>query len=299
MANANSYNYQKISEIENLNDPIKKLLLENNLALPWIKFNELEFDKKIGEGGFAVVYLANWKSLDVDGSIKNKTVALKLIHGSKNGGNIFQDNLYNAYIGDLEFATAVNKTLDTKSRIYGVLQYIAPEVLRGKSFTKASDIYSFGIIMWEISSGRAIYSEFSKYNEYADDQSLAIEICKGLRPNIFEGTVPCYAALLKECWNENPEKRPSASKILKTITEWKNGNLSEFIDSNNKMIKNVKIDDNSICSSKFINCINKLNIVDKYSSICNSKFIKKINQLNITDKHSSVCSIILLGILIN
>ncbi|RIB18098.1 hypothetical protein C2G38_2000882 [Gigaspora rosea] len=144
--------------------------------------------------------------------------------------------------------------------------------------------------MWEISSGRTVYSEFSKHNEYADDQRLAIDICKGLRPTIIEGTAPGYAAFLNECWDENPKKRPSASKILKTIAEWKNGSLSEFVDHNNKMRKNVMIDNNSICSSKFVNCINKLNIADKHNSICSSKFIRNVNQLNITDKHSSVCS---------
>ncbi|RIB02382.1 hypothetical protein C2G38_2227973 [Gigaspora rosea] len=46
-------------------------------------------------------------------------------------------------------ATSINKTLDKESGgIYGVLLYIAPEVLQGEPFTKATDIYSFGMIMW-------------------------------------------------------------------------------------------------------------------------------------------------------
>ncbi|POG73366.1 kinase-like domain-containing protein, partial [Rhizophagus irregularis DAOM 181602=DAOM 197198] len=46
----------------------------------------------------------------------------------------------------------VNKTANT-NEIYGVIPYMAPEVLRGKPYTKAADIYSFGIIMWELTSG--------------------------------------------------------------------------------------------------------------------------------------------------
>jgi serine/threonine protein kinase len=43
---------------------------------------------------------------------------------------------------------------DTKKSIYGVLPYVAPEILRGQNYTFASDIYSFGIIMYEVLAAR-------------------------------------------------------------------------------------------------------------------------------------------------
>ncbi|RIB08193.1 kinase-like domain-containing protein [Gigaspora rosea] len=182
-----------------------------------------------------------------------------LIHRDLHSGNIFQNDLYNAYIGDLGFATAVNKTLDSESRgVYGALPYIAPEILRGNLFTKASDIYSFGMIMWEISSGSVVFSEY----EY-DDLRLTIEICEGLRPTILKDTALCYAELLKRCWNDDPEKRPTALEIHETILNWKNNPevLTEFLKSDNEMAIEYKVfdndaNDNSIYSSKFISCGN-------------------------------------------
>ena len=45
----------------------------------------------------------------------------------------------------------VNKKHDKGNKnFYGVLPYVVPEVLRGKEYTQASDIYSFGIIMYEV-----------------------------------------------------------------------------------------------------------------------------------------------------
>ena len=60
--------------------------------------------------------------------------------------------------------------------MYGVLPYIAPEILRGQSYTKAADIYSFGIIMYEVISG------LPPYHDLSHDEYLAIKICHGLRP---------------------------------------------------------------------------------------------------------------------
>ena len=59
--------------------------------------------------------------------------------------------------------------------IYGNLPYIAPEILRGKNYTKAADIYSFGIIMYEAISELPPY-----YNIKHTNENLAIKICQGL-----------------------------------------------------------------------------------------------------------------------
>ncbi|RIB27266.1 kinase-like domain-containing protein [Gigaspora rosea] len=88
-----------------------------------------------------------------------------IIHRDLHSGNIFQNDLHNAYIGDLGFAIAINRTLEKEyNEIYGALPYIAPEILQRKPFTKASDIYSFGIIMWEISSGDIAFSKYEVYS---------------------------------------------------------------------------------------------------------------------------------------
>ncbi len=52
------------------------------------------------------------------------------------------------YISDLRLSKPADKSNKT-SEIHGVLPYIAPEVLLGNPYSKAADIYSNGIIMWE------------------------------------------------------------------------------------------------------------------------------------------------------
>ncbi|CAI2186098.1 18213_t:CDS:1, partial [Funneliformis geosporum] len=66
------------------------------------------------------------------------------------------------------------------SDIYGVLPFVAPEVLRGQPYTLASDIYSFSMIMWEFISG------ISLFDNEAYDFQLSLDICKGKRPEIIK-----------------------------------------------------------------------------------------------------------------
>ncbi|RGB32587.1 kinase-like domain-containing protein [Rhizophagus diaphanus] len=89
---------------------------------------------------------------------------------------------------------------------------MAPEVLRGKSYTPASDIYSFSMIMWEFTSG------VPPFNNRAHDIQLTLSICKdGERPEIIENTPQCYVDLMKKCWNEDPLKRPSSKEVFKLV----------------------------------------------------------------------------------
>src|SRR5581483_10664539 len=53
--------------------------------------------------------------------------------------------------------------------VYGVMPYMAPEILRGKEYTKASDIYSFGVILNEI------ISIVPPFNNEPHDEHLALD----------------------------------------------------------------------------------------------------------------------------
>ncbi|EXX54257.1 kinase-like domain-containing protein [Rhizophagus irregularis DAOM 181602=DAOM 197198] len=136
-----------------------------------------------------------------------------LIHCDLHDGNILNHNESKIYISDLGLCKPVKSFLK-KYDIYGVVPFMAPEVLRGKSYTPASDIYSFSMIMWEFTSG------IPPYNNRAHDIQLSLSICEGKRPEIIENTPQCYVDLMKKCWDKDPLKRPSSKEVLKIIYEW-------------------------------------------------------------------------------
>jgi serine/threonine protein kinase len=134
-----------------------------------------------------------------------------IIHRDLHSGNILYNNQTSAIICDLGISKS-STTTDNNEEIYGIIPYVAPEVFQGHGYTTASDIYSFGMIMWEFMTGRRPF-----WDQYHDVE-LIINICDGLRPPITTTNMPKgYIDLMKRCWHSDPNKRPTASSILKEL----------------------------------------------------------------------------------
>ncbi|GBC06982.1 hypothetical protein RclHR1_07180007 [Rhizophagus clarus] len=150
----------------------------------------------------------------------------EIIHKDLHSGNIFFDTNkhgdgYFPYIGDLGISKSATESTENQNENYGIIPYMAPEIFQGQKYTKASDIYSFGMIMWEFMTCRRPF-----WNE-DHDIKLIIKICDGLRPPIVTNAPEGYIELMKECWYSDPKERPEATNIRARIdemmgNEWQN-----------------------------------------------------------------------------
>jgi len=135
------------------------------------------------------------------------------VHKDFHSGNIlFGRNVSISDLGMCQPATYEELSLKNDG-IFGVLPYIAPEILRGYQYTKATDIYSFGIIMNEYLSGIIPFSGISH------DYVLACNICKGFRPEIPKYIPKLFADLIMKCWDVKPENRPTVKELCRIINE--------------------------------------------------------------------------------
>ncbi|CAG8595563.1 17786_t:CDS:2 [Racocetra fulgida] len=146
----------------------------------------------------------------------------KIIHCDLHSGNILIGH-YNGYsttptIADLGISKPIDELSD-KNAIYGVILYIAPEVLKGERFTQASDIYSFGMIIWEVISGCRPFSDH-KHDEY-----LILDILNSLCPKIPSSIPQDLIELMETCWHQDPEKKNYAKR---KFTVQKKGFLSRY-----------------------------------------------------------------------
>ncbi|CAB4431941.1 unnamed protein product [Rhizophagus irregularis] len=161
------------------------------------------------------------------------------IHRDFHSGNIlfgFSAFKYNARhqlkIGDLGLSQPANNT-SSKNEIYGVIPYIAPEIFKGSSFSKETDVYCMGMIMWELTTGCKPFANVEH------DIQLIYKILDGERPVITEDMPECYANLMKSCWDPDHKKRPSIKKVRNTLGSWyfRNKHIEAFNQAESKRIE--------------------------------------------------------------
>ncbi|CAB5186395.1 unnamed protein product [Rhizophagus irregularis] len=149
----------------------------------------------------------------------NISEGLNIIHGKNfmhrdfHSGNILLSTYEIWLICDLGLSQPANNSL-SNNEIYGVIPYIAPEMFRGSTFSKESDIYSLGMIMWELTTGNKPFADVEH------DINLIYKIIDGKRPEITNDTPECYANLMKRCWNSDPSKRPLITEVTKVLGDW-------------------------------------------------------------------------------
>ncbi|POG81800.1 kinase-like domain-containing protein [Rhizophagus irregularis DAOM 181602=DAOM 197198] len=214
---------------------------------------------------------------------------------------------------DFGLSKKISEASSKTSKIFGVIPFIDSKKLydQGYKLNKKSDVYSVGVLMWQISSGR---QPFSDYNY---DAILSLSIANGKREEIIDGTPKEYCDLFAECWKDDPDERPNIQNVVSilyeiifpkqegiTITdnvnkEKENNQLKKFepisksietMELNNELISynglNISCE-NNLSSSSIQTNISKISYgstFDKTNNIIVQKLIKVINRKH--DKES-------------
>ncbi|EXX72277.1 uncharacterized protein OCT59_023921 [Rhizophagus irregularis] len=152
---------------------------------------------------------------------------------------------------DFGLSKRIEESSDIQSKLFGVVPYVDPQFYNRKrdsnnqlqiyKLSKKSDIYSIGILLWEISSGRPPFC-----NEPCD-VGLAMEISQGLREKPILNTPEDYIKIYTECWNNEPDNRPTIDQVVARI----NAIITqkESIRLPNEQQNNVEMPNNIISES--------------------------------------------------
>ena len=96
------------------------------------------------------------------------------------------------------------------------VRWMAPESLSEHEFSPASDIWSYGVVLWEMVNPGA-----KPYGEVVSEFECGLKIIGGLKPDI-PTCYPCTVQkIMKACWHKQPSKRPSfllVSSLLTNLT---------------------------------------------------------------------------------
>ncbi|KAL6069141.1 Myotubularin-like phosphatase domain [Balamuthia mandrillaris] len=100
--------------------------------------------------------------------------------------------------------------------------WLAPELLRNEHYDEKVDVYSVGVIMYEIVSGQDYMSHVPAPPHRSVITWIEDKILDGTRPPLprrCEEEMPALADLIRKCWAESPEERPSIAQVSRSLSE--------------------------------------------------------------------------------
>ncbi|CAB4396447.1 unnamed protein product [Rhizophagus irregularis] len=196
------------------------------------------------DGGSLYSYLKeNIKNLEWDDKYRlafQLASAIECIHNK----NIIHSDLHaqnvlvhknTIKLADFGLSKKSNEVSDNSNDVFGLLPYIDPKYLNNVCIKDGSrkfylvnfksDIYSIGVLFWQISSGSRPFED-SQY-----DASLAFHIMEGNREEIIKGTPLEYSNLYTACWSDNPDERPPIQKVVLCLKSIISQEVDEEINS--------------------------------------------------------------------
>eukprot|EP01105_Mastigella_eilhardi_P018460 TRINITY_DN4276_c0_g1_i1.p1 TRINITY_DN4276_c0_g1~~TRINITY_DN4276_c0_g1_i1.p1 ORF type:complete len:271 (+),score=49.57 TRINITY_DN4276_c0_g1_i1:982-1794(+) len=122
---------------------------------------------------------------------------------------------YHVKVTDFGMAQPLGGYATSKGELVAPFRWTAVEVLSHGAFTVAGDVWSFGVVLWELlTRGSMPYAG-------VDNEQLLSQLQRGLRLQQPYGCADALYAIMRGCWDAVPESRPSFSELQTRLAEYR------------------------------------------------------------------------------
>jgi serine/threonine protein kinase len=140
----------------------------------------------------------------------------RIIHRDLKPANLLIDSNMTVKVTDFGFAETVkaDRYLLDKRGPKGTALYMAPEVMRQEKFNEKADVYSFGLILWELVTGEELFPQYEDLDPFY--QAICFDHERPIPP---PDTPRSLEQLMRKCWDPNPEVRTSFEEIISCLDD--------------------------------------------------------------------------------
>ncbi|KAG9457839.1 hypothetical protein H6P81_002347 [Aristolochia fimbriata] len=136
-----------------------------------------------------------------------------IIHRDLKSSNLLVDKNWTVKVGDFGLSRLKRETYLTTKTGKGTPQWMAPEVLRNEPSDEKSDIYSFGVILWELVTEKIPWENLNSM------QVIGAVGFMHQRLEVPSDLDPRWASIIQSCWHSDPNCRPTFQELLEKFKD--------------------------------------------------------------------------------
>ncbi|KAI3876542.1 hypothetical protein MKW98_015925 [Papaver atlanticum] len=136
-----------------------------------------------------------------------------IVHRDLKSSNLLVDKNWNVKVGDFGLSKLKHQTFLSTLTGKGTPQWMAPEVLRNERSDEKSDVYSYGVVLWEIATQKIPWDNFNSI------QVIGAVGFMDQRPDIPKEMDPRWVCIIESCWHSDPKCRPTFQELLEILKD--------------------------------------------------------------------------------
>ncbi|KAL6519767.1 hypothetical protein OROMI_032661 [Orobanche minor] len=139
--------------------------------------------------------------------------SIPIVHRDLKSSNLLVDRNWTVKVGDFGLSRLKHETYLTTKTGQGTPQWMAPEVLRNEPSDEKADVYSFGVILWELVTQKIPWESLNSV------QVIGAVGFMNQRLDMPKDIDPQWVSIIDSCWHSEPQCRPSFQELVEKLKE--------------------------------------------------------------------------------